>query len=75
MAKNYNKEDDRWLAYILETVHHEISRTIQPIDEFGKGAEHVYSKRFKMAKGADGKHIPYIDTTKIFYGRGFVQLT
>ena len=73
--KNYSKKDDRWLAYMLATVHHETSGTMQPIDEFGKGAGHVYGKRFKMAKNSAGNHIPYTDTTEIFYGRGFVQLT
>jgi hypothetical protein len=28
-------KDDRWLAYVLATVHHETDRTMQPIKEYG----------------------------------------
>ena len=31
-------EDDRWLAYMLGTTHHETDRTIQPIHEYGNAA-------------------------------------
>jgi hypothetical protein len=72
---NYAKKDDRWLAYMLATTHHETGRTMQPIEEFGKGKGRPYGSRFKMAKNSAGKRIPYTDTTEIFYGRGFVQLT
>jgi hypothetical protein len=62
-------------SYILATVYHETSCTMLPIREYGLGKSKPYGKRLKLAKGANGKHIPYRDTTEIFYGRGFVQLT
>lgn len=67
--KNYAKKDDRWLAYMLATTHHETDRTMSPIEEYGKGKGRKYGKRIKM----NGK--AYTNTTNIFYGRGFVQLT
>lgn len=73
--KNYAKKDDRWLAYMLATVHHETGRTMQPIEEWGKGKGKEYGQKLKMAKDKNGKRIPYTDTNEIFYGRGFVQLT
>ena len=63
------RKDDRHLAYMLATTHHETDRTMAPIEEYGKGKKCRYGKRCKM----DGK--PYTDTPAIFYGRGFVQLT
>ncbi len=54
--------DHRWLAYMLATVYHETAATIQPIEEYGKGAGYEY-----------GKIIP--STGKAYYGRGYVQLT
>ena len=32
--KNYSSKDDRWLAYMLATAHHETDRRIQPIEEY-----------------------------------------
>jgi putative chitinase len=65
--KNHSKKDDRWLAYMLSTTHHETAATMQPIEEFGKGRTRTYGKCIKMSRK------PYTDTTNIFYGRGFVQ--
>ena len=65
----YTQNDDRWLAYMLATTHHETGRTMQPIEEWGKGKDRLYGKRVKMNRQ------PYTDTNEIFYGRGFVQLT
>ncbi|MBY6243340.1 glycoside hydrolase family 19 protein [Methylosinus sp. Sm6] len=59
---SYAAEDDRWLAYILGTAYHEVDRTMQPIREYGKGRGRRY--------GA-----PDPETGKVYYGRGFVQLT
>lgn len=67
--KNHPKKDDRWLAYMLSTTHHETAATMQPIEEFGKGRNRTYGKRIKMNRK------PYNNTNAIFYGRGFVQLT
>jgi len=60
--RKYAKKDDRWLAYMLATAHHETDRTMQPIEEYGKGKNLDYGK----ADPATGQ---------IYYGRGFVQLT
>lgn len=66
---NYKKKDDRWLAYMLATAHHETDRKMAPIEEYGKGKGKPYGKRLKQS----GQ--PYMDTASLFYGRGFVQLT
>ena len=58
----YAKKDDRWLAYMFATTHHETDRTIQPIEEYGKGKGLEYGKRDPV-------------TGQTYYGRGFVQLT
>jgi len=56
------QQDPRWIAYILATAFHETARTMQPIEEWGKGAGRKYGKPDKA-------------TGKIYYGRGHVQLT
>ena len=66
---NHATQDDRWLAYMLATTHHETDRKMQPIEEYGKGKGRPYGGCVRM----DRK--PYSDTTALFYGRGFVQLT
>lgn len=73
--KNHMQSDDRWLAYMLATTHLETGRTMQPIEEWGKGRGRPYGTRVKLAKDRNGRHLPYTDTSEIFYGRGFVQLT
>lgn len=67
--KNYKDKDDRWLAYMLATAHHETDRKMQPIEEYGRGKSRPYGKRLKMNR------TPYGNTASIFFGRGFVQLT
>ena len=66
--------DLRWLAYILATAYHETAKTMQPVEEYGKGHGHDYGKRLKMG-GGPGKRIPYETPDKIFYGRGHTQNT
>lgn len=61
--------DLRWLSYMLATTWHETDRTMQPIEEYGKGRTKKYGKRIKYS-GAT-----YTDYTSVFYGRGYVQLT
>lgn len=65
----HTNQDDRWLAYMLATTHHETDRKMAPIEEYGRGKHRPYGSRVRM----DRK--PYADTPAIFYGRGFVQLT
>lgn len=59
---NYSTLDLRWLSYPLATTYHETSKTMQPIEEYGKGSGQSY-----------GKVDP--ETGQAYYGRGFVQLT
>lgn len=54
--------DLRWAAYMLATTRHETAKTFQPIAEYGKGSGRKYG-------------IPDKVTGKIYYGRGYVQLT
>lgn len=61
--------DLRWLAYMLATTYHETAKTMQPIEEFGKGKGYKYGKKLKRSG------IPYILPDKLYYGRGYVQLT
>ncbi|WP_337043765.1 glycoside hydrolase family 19 protein [Emticicia sp. 17c] len=67
---HHSNDDDRWLAYMLATVHHETNMTFQPIEEIGKGRGKPYGENLKM-----NKRTRYTNTTNLFYGRGFVQLT
>lgn len=60
--ENNGFHDGRHLAYILATTFHETARTMQPIEEYGKGKTRPYGK-------------PHPITGKTYYGRGFVQLT
>ena len=53
--------DRRWLAYMLATAKWETAHTMKPIEEIGKGHGRPYGR-----PTADGR---------VFYGRGYVQLT
>lgn len=61
--------DDRWRAYMLATSFHETARTMQPIEERGKGAGKPYGERRKYSGAI------YAEPDKLFFGRGDVQLT
>lgn len=39
---NYSDKDDRWLAYMFATAHHETDRKFQAIEEYGKGRGKSY---------------------------------
>lgn len=66
-SKKFN--DIRWLAYMLATTYHETAKTIRPIEEYGKGKTRPYGKKLKHSG------VAYSYPNKIYYGRGFVQLT
>lgn len=61
--------DNRWKAYMLATSYHETAKTMQPIEEYGKGKGRPYGQKIMY----NGK--PYTYPDKIYYGRGDVQLT
>ena len=54
--------NSQWLAYMLSTSFHETAGTMQPIGEYGKGRGREYGR-------------PAGPFNKVYYGRGFVQLT
>lgn len=57
--------DTRWLAYVLATAYHETAKTMQPIEEYGKGKGHPYGVSNQITDSV----------TVAYYGRGFCQLT
>ena len=75
--RSYAKSDDRWLAYILGTTHHETDRTMQPINEYGSDAR---KKRLYDVEGENPARARKMGNTEPsdgvkYAGRGFVQLT
>jgi putative chitinase len=60
-ANNPN-DGTMWLAYALATFYHETAQTMQPIEEYGRGA----GKSYGQPAGPYGQ---------CYYGRGHVQLT
>jgi len=61
--------DYRQLAYIMATGYHETDKTMQPIEEYGKGRNRTYGHKVKFS----GK--PYAVPDHVYYGRGFTQNT
>lgn len=55
-------KDPRWLAYMLATTYHETDKKFKAIEEYGKGKGRKYGT-------------PHTETGKVYYGRGYVQLT
>lgn len=75
--KNHGSKDDRWLAYVLATAHHEVDRTYKPIKEYGsdKYFFEMYDPKGLRPKVAASLG-NYADGDGVkFHGRGFVQLT
>jgi len=66
---NNHITDIRWSAYMLATSFHETARTMQPIEEIGKGRDKPYGQKLKYNRK------PYTWPDKIYYGRGDIQLT
>jgi hypothetical protein len=75
--KGYAKNDDRWLAYMLATAHHETDRTMQPIHEYGSAAR--FKKLYDITGDRPSAAKQYGNTSPgdgvKYCGRGFVQLT
>ena len=70
-------EDDRWLAYMLATVHHETDRKMQPIHEYGGP---TYWRKMYDIEGERPQLARKMGNTTpgdgvLYHGRGFVQLT
>lgn len=75
------KDDDRWLAYMLGTAHHETGRTMQAVRETFASTDDraitILEKAFKAGK------LPWVSTPywrkdskgRSWLGRGLVQLT
>lgn len=61
-------------AYTLATVWHETDKTMQSIEEYGKGFGKDYGRKLKYGKGP-GKRVPYSLPDKLYYGRGHTQNT
>lgn len=70
----FSRNDDRFLAYMLATVHHETDKQMQPIEEYGKGRGKDYGRKLKMGRGP-GRRVAYSTPNQLYYGRGYVQLT
>jgi putative chitinase len=60
------------IAYILATTYHE-SR-FKPVNENGKGLGKPYGSKLKHKK-VNQVHVPYYTPDKIYWGRGFPQIT
>lgn len=73
--------DDRWLAYMLGTTHHETGRTMQPVRETFAKDDATAISRLDAAFRA--KKLTFVKTPywrrdadgKSWLGRGYVQLT
>jgi len=74
---SFAKSDDRWLAYMLATAHHETDRTMQPIHEYGGAA--YFKKMYDIEGNRPTLAAKMGNTTPgdgvLYCGRGFVQLT
>lgn len=72
--------DDRWLAYMLGTAHHETGRTMQPVRETFASTDEAAVRILERAFQAG--RLPWVqnpywgnDNGKFWIGRGLVQIT
>lgn len=78
---SFAKLDDRWLAYMLATAHHETGRLMIPVRETFANSDAEAISRLNRAYAA-GK-LPWVRTPywqvdadgKSWFGRGLVQIT
>ena len=54
---------------MLATTYHETAKTMQPIEEYGRGRGKRYGRKIMYSSR------PYEWPDKLYYGRGYVQLT
>ena len=62
LLSDTNVTDPHFVAYMLGTIRHETAYTFAPVEEWGHGAGHPYG-------------VPDPATGKVYYGRGYVQIT
>ena len=70
-------------AYVFATVYHETARTMQPIEEYGKGKNRAYGtwqtnskgEQYCYRNGMKTQVYTQAEYPHLYYGRGFVQLT
>lgn len=70
-------------AYVYATVYHETARTMQPIEEYGKGKGRPYGTWYKNSRGelyswTNGKKDKaylHKDFPHLYYGRSYLQIT
>lgn len=74
---NLKDSDDRWLAYVLATAHHEVDMKMQPIKEYGNARYffNMYDKEGQRPATARALGNTQRGDGVRFHGRGFVQLT
>ncbi len=75
--KRHADRDDRWLAYVLATAHHEVDRKMQPIKEYGGDAYFFRMYDIDGDRPAVARRLGNLATGDgvRFHGRGFVQIT
>lgn len=59
---DHHVTDLREVAYLFATIHWETNKTYTPLEEYGRGKNREYG-------------VPYKGTGKVYYGRGYIQLT
>lgn len=64
--KDRAAEDVRWLGYVLATAYHETAKTMQPIEEYGRGKGRPYGVSNQITDSV---------SQVAYYGRGYCQLT
>jgi putative chitinase len=73
---HHESRDDRWLAYILATVHYETDRSFKPMSEGGARARHLaQNERATDGRGEDAEDAVDEEEWRRYFGRGFVLLT